>query len=96
MKDHCNALFFTKEELASHEIFCHSEHPLGGGDFSEIDQTDKKTSSSRVEEVAVKLKEPTEEDDVYKTMLKMSSEFFGEFLGRERVFERSVLVRERG
>jgi hypothetical protein len=96
MKDRCHALFFTEEELANHEIFCHSEHPLGGGDSSEVNQTDTKTSTGWVEEVVVMSKEPAEEGDVYKTMIKMSCELFDEFLGKVRAFEGGVGSRDEG
>ena len=90
MKDNCNALFFTEDNWANHETFCHSEHPLGGVNCVETEQTDTKTSRGKVEKVVTHLeieKEPSAEDKVYRTMVMMSSEFFDDFLVKVRVFE---------
>jgi hypothetical protein len=90
MKDSCNAFFFTEDDLENHKTFCHSEHPLGGVNCIGTVQTDSKTSRGKVEKVVTHLeieKEPPAEDEVYRTMIMMSSEFFDEFLGRVRVFE---------
>jgi hypothetical protein len=90
LKDNCNALFFTEDDFATHETFCHSEHPLGGVNCVEKEQTDNKTSRGKVEKVVTHLeieREPSTEDEVYRTMVMMSSEFFDEFLRKVRVFE---------
>jgi hypothetical protein len=90
MKDNCNALFFTEDDLTNHETFCHSKHPLGGVNCIETEQTDNKASRGKDEKVVTHLeieKEPSSENEVYRTMTMMSSEFFGEFLGKVRVFE---------
>lgn len=83
MKNHCNALFFTEEKLANHEKFCHSEHPLGGEDSPEKSETTAAEEPGvGVENLKVQERIETDGDKVYKTMVKMSSAFFGEFLGR--------------
>jgi hypothetical protein len=90
MKDNCNALFFTEDDFANHETFFHSEHPLGGVNCIETEQTDNETSGGKVEKVVTHLeseREPSAEDEVYRTMVMMSSQFFDEFLGKVRVFE---------
>jgi hypothetical protein len=87
MKDHCNALFFTKDKLANHEKFCHSEHPLKDG------VSPKTLRSKSGDELGVAVvhpiaeeKEQTGEDKVYKTMVKMSSAFFDELLWKSGNF----------
>ncbi len=55
MKDDCNALFFMEDDLANHEIFCHSEHPLGGVNCIDTEQTDNETSTEKVEKVGMHL-----------------------------------------
>jgi hypothetical protein len=90
MKDNCNALFFTEEDLENHEEFFHSEHPLGGVNCIETEQTDNKKSKGKLEKVVTHLeieKVPSAEDEIYRTMIIMSSEFFDEFLGKVGVFE---------
>jgi hypothetical protein len=88
MKHNCNALFFTENMLKNHETFCHLEHPLGGEDASETEQTDNRIIRGRPEDAIVDAeivrKETTDEGKVYQTMFTMASEFFDEFLWRGR------------
>jgi hypothetical protein len=89
MKERCNALFFTEEQLANHDRFHHSIHPLGEGELSEEDRLDEEICREGVEEIAVlEDKGPTDEEKMYKTMVKMSLEFFDGCLGKARAFER--------
>ena len=87
MENHCNALFFTEQKLANHEKFCHSEHPLGGGDASgPLKEIPTREAEVEVETMKVNERMETDDDKVSKMMMKMSSAFFGEFLGKGRDF----------
>jgi hypothetical protein len=84
MKNRCNALFITSDLLAIHERFCHSEHPLA--DRSSRTETRRiiEKADDTVTNVEIMEEKQLEEDKVYQTMLKMSSKFFDEFVGRGR------------
>ena len=87
VKNQCNTLFFSEDLLAIHERFCHSEHALGGESPATKERCNRRLRGDAEDVIMnaeVVVEEQSEEDRMYQTMLKMSSQFFDEFLGKAR------------
>lgn len=75
----CNAVFRKEEQLANHEKFAHSKHPLSG----DIDSVrNSREDEDEDEDEVVKMKE-SKEEPVYKVMVRMSMDFFERNVGEE-------------
>jgi hypothetical protein len=69
LKRLCNSGFRRQEQIANHEKFAHSKHPLSGN----IDSV--RSLREEDEDEVVKMKEH-KIDDVYKVIIRMSMDFF--------------------
>jgi hypothetical protein len=76
LKRSCNIVFRREEQLANHEKFAHSKHPLSG----DIDSV--RSLREEDEGEVVKMKED-KVDAVYQVMIRMSMDFFERHVEKE-------------
>ena len=91
-KKDCNTPFSTENLLEIHDRFYHTEYPLGGESSKREENPNQKIRGDAedvIMDAEIVPKEPSE-DRMYQTMLKMSSQFFDEFLGKVRKEELPV------